>query len=94
MSTAASIALILLIIESMLGVLIVLAICAGMVFLMYKLRGWVKRVMPQAQHFTSQVASTVHEVSDKVAEPFIKANAAVVQVRATVDSAKRRFSRL
>jgi hypothetical protein len=94
MSTAASIALILLIIESMLGVLIVLAICAGMVYLMHKLRGVVKCVMPKAQHFTSQVASTVHDVSNKVAEPFIKANAAVVQVRATVESAKRRLSRL
>jgi hypothetical protein len=94
MSTAASIALILLIIESMLGVLIVLAICAGMVYLMHKLRGVVKRVMPKAQHFTSQVAGTVHDVSNEVAEPFIKANAAVVQVRATVESAKRRLSRL
>lgn len=94
MSTAASIALILLIIESTLGVLIVLALCAGMVYLMHKLRGWLKRVLPQVQSFTSRVANTVHTVSDKVAEPFIKANAAVVQVRATVDSAKRRFSRL
>ena len=96
MSTAASIALIFLIIEAMVGVLIVLAISAGLVYMMLKLRGAVKRFMPKAQAFTLQVADGAHRVSDQVAEPFIKANAAAAQARATFDSAarhaKRRFS--
>jgi gamma-glutamyl-gamma-aminobutyrate hydrolase PuuD len=94
MSTAASIALILLIIEMTLGVFIVLAICAGMVFLMHKLRGVLKRALPQAQDFTLKVANVAHDVSNKVAEPFIRVNAATAQARATVDGARRRFSRM
>ena len=93
MSTAASIALILLIIESMLGMLVILAISGGMVFLMIKLRKGLKRVLPQVQGFTFQVANTAHDISNKVAEPFIKVNSTAVQVRATVQGAKQRFSR-
>jgi DNA-binding NtrC family response regulator len=41
----------------------------------------------------SQVANTAHDISNKVAEPFIKVNSTAVQVRATVQGAKHRFSR-
>jgi hypothetical protein len=93
MSTAASIALVFLIIEMMVGAVIFLAISAGMVYLMHKLRGVVKRVMPRAQNITLLVANKTHDFSDIVAEPFIKAHSATAQARATLDGVKRRYWR-
>ncbi len=93
MSTAASIALIFLILQVLTVGLFILAICAGLVFAMVKLRGLIKRGLLKAQGFTDQVAYTTHQVSDKVAAPFITANAAAAQVRTIADSARHRLSR-
>ncbi len=93
MSTAASIALIFLIIQALIVALIPLAINAGMVFAMIKLRGLLKRVLPKAQGITARVAETAHDLSDKVAAPFITANAVAVEVRTVVKGARNRLSK-
>lgn len=90
MSTAGSIALIFLIIEASIVSLVFLALFAGMVYGMYKLRGVVKRVMPRLQGLTYQVYTIARTISDKIAAPFLWAHATNANVRAVAGNAKRR----
>ena len=89
MLTAASIALIFLIIEALIVSLVVLAIFAGLVYGMYKLRGVLKRIFPQLQGYTYQIYGIVHGVSDKIAAPFLWVNATYASVQAMVNGVKR-----
>ena len=93
MLTAAAIALIFLAIEGLLVSLIPLAIFAGLVYGMRKLRGLLKRILPQVQAITYMIYSTVHDISDKIAAPFLWINATDAYVRTSVRAAKRRFGR-
>jgi hypothetical protein len=93
MSTGASIALIFLIIESMIFVLIGLAIVGGMVYGMHKLRGVLKRLFPQLQGYSYTAYTTVHGLMDKVITPFLWAQGTNANVRAAANAAKRRVRR-
>ena len=94
MNTAASVAVIILIIESMLFVSIFLVIMAAMVYGMVLLRRGVKRVMPKAQHFTGQVNIVTRRVCDKVAAPFIWAHATKSNVQTSARGFRNRLGRL
>jgi hypothetical protein len=94
MSTAASIALILLIVEALIASVFIFAIFAGMIFLMIRLRMWLKIALPKAQGYTSQINSTTHGVSDKVVSPFMAIHATSAHVRTSARSVRRRLSNL
>jgi hypothetical protein len=89
MSTAASIALILMLVPTILCTLPILAITFAMVFGMHKLRGGVKQVMPRAQHATERMVQITRQVCDKAAEPFIAAQARSASMRTNISSARR-----
>jgi Na+-transporting methylmalonyl-CoA/oxaloacetate decarboxylase gamma subunit len=94
MGTAASIALIILIIESMLFVSVFLVIMAAMVYAMVLLRRLVKRYMPKAQAYSYQVYVVTHRVSDEVAEPFLWAHATTAHLLTSARGFKRLLSRI
>jgi hypothetical protein len=94
MGTTASVALIILIIESMLFVSVVLVVMAGMVYAMVMLRRVVKRFMPRAQAFSDQVVSVTRQVCDKVAAPFLWAHATNAHVRTSAKAFRTRVNRL
>ena len=93
MGTAASVALIILIIESMLFVSVVLVVMAGMVYAMVMLRRVVKRFMPKAQAFSDQMVTVTRQVCDKVAAPFIWVHATNTHVRTSARAFKTRLNR-
>ncbi len=91
MNPAASVALIILIIESMLFVSLFLVIMAALVYGMVQVRRFVKRFMPKAQNFTSQVVVVTRQASDKVAAPFIWVHATHSNVRALARGIRKRL---
>lgn len=93
MSTEASIALILLIVPMFLCVLPILALSGAMVFGMHKLRGGLKTVFPRAQHATERMVQVTRQACDKVAQPFIAAQARYAGARTNARTARDRFSR-
>ncbi|GEM_PF-6222412 len=93
MSAGASVALIFLIIQTIFVALVFFVLFAAMVYGMHKLRQVITRFMPKAQAFTQQVADVTHQVSDKVASPFLWANGMTANVEATVKSAIHRVTR-
>ena len=92
MSTAASIALIFLIVETMFAALVFLALFAAMVYGMHKLRGLLKRLFPKAQEITQQVSDITRQVSDRVAAPFLWAQGSAAGARAGVRRAWRNLT--
>jgi hypothetical protein len=93
MSTAASIALVFLIVEGLILTVIVGAIGWAVVYLMFRLRRVMKRVLPQARGITTQVATTTHTVSDRIAAPFIGTRATGVRARGIFNGTRRRIFR-
>jgi hypothetical protein len=91
-STAASIALIFLIIEALIACLVPLALLSGMVFyVMPRLRRVLtQQVLPQGQAITARVYVTTRDVSDKIAKPFVAVHKISDQVRVSAQAAGRR----
>ena len=92
MSTAASIALILLIIEALIFAIVFLMLVGSMVYGMSRLLGAMKRVLPRGQEVTTRIQVTTRQISDRVAAPFIWAHAMNAKTRAVGKSAKQRVA--
>jgi hypothetical protein len=92
MSTAGSIALILLIIEALVLLIIPLAIAAGLVYAMHRLRGFLARAMPKAQAFATLVNTRTRQIADAVVDPVMRAQTAPDHLRASARAARRRGS--
>lgn len=90
MSTPASIALILLIVQALICALVPLAIAAGLVYAMHKLRQGAERALPKAQAFTAQVAAGTRTICDKIADPLIRAHATAGNAQTVAESARAR----
>lgn len=90
MSTPASIALILLIVQALICALVPLAIAAGLVYAMRKLRQGAERALPKAQALTAQAAAGARKVCDRLAEPLIRAHATAGHVQTVAGAARAR----
>ena len=93
MSAGASIALIFLTIQTMFVALMIFVLFAAVAFGMYKLRQVIVRFIPKVQAFTQQIADVTHQISDKIAMPFLWLNGTVANVQGAVKGAKRRVTR-
>ncbi|MCS7059843.1 MAG: hypothetical protein RMN25_01645 [Anaerolineae bacterium] len=90
MSTAASIALILLMIEALICTLAPLGILIGLVYGLRKARQGLAQALPKAQGFTAQAARTTHTVSNRIVEPLIRAHMTADQLWAVIASIRAR----
>ena len=93
MHTAASIALIFLIIESLLFTFVMLVLVGGVVFAVSKLHGPTKRSLIRGQQLSARILTMTRLASDKVAAPFIRAHAMNAGIHAAGRSAKKRVKK-
>ena len=90
MSTAASIALILLIFESLILSIVPVAILAGSIYGMRRLRQFIVMYLPQAHLVSNLVNRRTREYTDLVKEPVIRAYTTTDNARATAMAAETR----
>ncbi len=90
MSTAGSIALILLIIEAVVLLIVPLAILAGLVYGMHRLRGFLVRVMPTVHAYATLANVKTRQFADAAVAAVIQAQTAPDNLRAAARAARRR----
>jgi hypothetical protein len=94
MSTAGSIAVIFLTIEALIVCLVPLALLAGLVYGMFKLRrALVLQVLPKGQELTARLYRETRAASDKVAAPFMAAHTVGVRAHTSTRAAGRTTER-